>query len=115
MTNVIATASGGSSGSFGVFNERSSVTIRNSIMKGSTGLTCTGTYDCNVKVSNSAIEGSANSIYNYTGTTRVAGSELAGGPVSNPAPTWDPTHPGTVSYAGVHDENYTFYAGPACP
>ncbi|MDO8614241.1 MAG: hypothetical protein Q7T33_00710 [Dehalococcoidia bacterium] len=39
-------------------------------------------------------------------TTRIGASLMSGGPVGPP---------GTVTCAGVHDETYTFFTGPACP
>jgi len=85
MTNVTATASGGTT-SHGVYN------------------TSSGT----VKINHSVISGTTNTIYNGSGvTTRVGNTQLAGGGVVN-------VSGGTLTCAGVYDENYTFYAS-SCP
>jgi hypothetical protein len=57
-------------------------------------------------INNSVIIGSTNTIYNGTSTTtRVGNTKLAGGAVSNS---------GTLTCAGVYDENYTF-STDTCP
>lgn len=58
-----------------------------------------------VKVSNSAIEGETRSILNSETSTRVAASEMSGGPAVNYS---------GLTCAGVYDENNTFYAN-TCP
>jgi hypothetical protein len=58
-------------------------------------------------VNNSQISGGTNTIRNDAEfTTRVGASQLSGGAVS--------VGGGTLTCAGVYDENYTFYAS-ACP
>jgi pectin methylesterase-like acyl-CoA thioesterase len=91
MTNVIVTASGQAGyGLRGVsilrdFQVPSTVTIDDSVIT----VPVTGT-----------------TIFNdETATMRIGGSQLAGGPVSNS---------GTLTCAGVYDENYTFFAN-TCP
>jgi hypothetical protein len=61
-----------------------------------------------VLVNNSQVTGNTNTIYNDTEfTTRVGVSQLDGGPVF--------INGGTVTCAGVYDENYAFTAGSLCP
>ena len=87
MTNVTVTASGGSAANTGIYNGATS-----------------GSHT--MKVDNSRITGSTNTINSITGFTVLVGaSQLAGGPV---------TDGNTVTCAGVYDENYTFYAN-TCP
>jgi hypothetical protein len=110
---VIATASGGTYSS-GVYNDSSSSIIQNSVISASGGGTSnhgiynyatSGTYT--VTVNNSQITGSTSTIRNDSAfTTRVGASKLDGGAVSAGS--------GTVTCAGVYDENYAFYAG-TCP
>jgi hypothetical protein len=58
-------------------------------------------------VNNSQVTGSTNTIRNDSAfTTRIGASKLDGGAVS--------VGGGTVTCAGVYDENYTFYAS-TCP
>ena len=115
MTNVSVSASAsGGAFSFGVYNARSSPTINNSVISASGG---TGNYGIvnvagrgsyTVLVNNSQISGSSNTIYNDPNfTTRIGASQLSGGAVTLGG--------GTVTCAGVYDENYAFSAGPACP
>jgi hypothetical protein len=81
------TASGGTS-NYGIYNSATS-----------------GSYT--VKVDNSQIRASTNTVRNDAEfTTRVGASKLEGGAVS--------TGGGTVTCAGVHDENYAFFAS-TCP
>ncbi len=111
MTNVTVSASGGMN-IMGVYNNSSSPTINNSLISSSGGTSngiyndsaSSGTYT--VLVNNSQINGSADAIYNGTGfTTRVGASQLSGGIF---------LAGGTVTCAGVYDENYAFYAS-TCP
>ncbi len=84
MTNVTATASEGTNNNYGVYN------------------TSSGT----VKINHSVIKGTTFTINNGAGvTTMVGNTQLDGGPVNNT---------GTLTCAGVYDENYTFYAS-SCP
>jgi len=110
MTNVTASASGGTN-SYGVYNT-SSPTIQNSVIRASSGTSNYGIYNAassgayTVLVNNSQISGSTNTIYNDAEfTTRVGASQLDGGAVYAG---------GTMTCAGVYDENYVFYAN-TCP
>ena len=114
MTNVTATASGGTN-NHGVHNSSSSPTINNSVIEGSGGTNNYGIYnwggtgtDNTLKVNNSQIIGSTATIYSDTEefTTYVGASLLAGGSV-------DPNG-GEVICAGVYDETYIFFAS-SCP
>jgi hypothetical protein len=137
MTSVIASGSGGTSANYGVRSNNSSVTMMSVIASASGGTLSVGVRNNNssatmtavsasasggstnygvsnvgslgvysVIVNNSQITGSNNTITNDSGfTTRIGGSLLSGGPVSGP---------GTVTCAGVYDENYVFYAS-TCP
>jgi len=112
MTNVTATASGGG-GNYGVYNGPSSPTIQNSTISASGGTSNYGIYNTatsgtyTVTVNNSQITGSTNTIRNDSEfTVRVGASLLDGGAVSAGG--------GTVTCAGVYDENYVFYAS-TCP
>ena len=88
-------------------------TIENSNIKSSGATTSDGVYNTGGSagtielIENSIITGITNSIRNETNfTTRVGSSKLAGGGVL--------PNGGTVTCAGVHDENYTFFAS-TCP
>ena len=113
MTSVTATASGGTR-SCGVYNRWSSATIQNSAISASGGTDDNyGIYNYaesgshTVKVDNSRITGSTATILNDSEfATYVGASLLDGGDVY--------TGGGTVTCAGVYDENYTFYAS-TCP
>jgi hypothetical protein len=112
MTNVTAKGSGGGD-SAGVFNFQSSPTMMNVTASGSGGTNNYGVYNGafsgshTVVVNNSQIIGGTNAIYNYTYfTTRVGASLLSGGAVFASG--------GTVTCAGVYDEDYVFYAD-TCP
>jgi len=108
MTNVTASGSGGTY-SYGVFNYSSYPTITNVTASASGGTNNYGVYSTGtgiIMIHNSVIIGSTNTLWNGTNTTtRVANTKLSGGPVSNS---------GTLTCAGVYDENYTFYAS-TCP
>ncbi len=111
MTNVTATASGGTN-NYGVFNSSSTPTIQSSTIRASDGTSNRGVYNSaasgsyTMKVNNCQVTGSTNTIVNDTEfTARIGASQLDGGPV---------TGGGTVTCAGVYDENYTFYAS-TCP
>ncbi len=108
MTNVIASASGGTD-NYGVYNHFSSPTINNCVISGSNygiyNYAYSGSYT--VLVNNSQISGVTNTIRNdAVFTTRVGASQLSGGAVYLIG--------GTLTCAGVYDENYTFYAS-TCP
>jgi hypothetical protein len=108
MTNVTASASGGTD-SCGVYNYSSSPTMMNVALSASEGTSNYGVYNSvggTITINNSVITGSTYTIRNGTGaTTRVGNTKLAGGSVSNS---------GTLTCAGVYDENYTFYPS-TCP
>ncbi len=109
MNNVTATASGASINE-GVFNVASSPKIVTSNISASGGSYNVGVDSGNsgtVTINNSKITASTNTISNGAGViTRVGASQLSGGIVYNF---------GTLTCAGVYDENYAFFAGPACP
>ena len=97
-----------------MYNARSSPTINNSVISASGGtgnygiVNVAGSGSYTVLVNNSQISGSSNTIYNDPNfTTRIGASQLSGGAVTLGG--------GTVTCAGVYDENYAFSAGPACP
>ncbi len=111
MTDLTASASGGAD-NVGIFNFSSSPVIQNGVIRASGGTNNYGIYNYaingawTVKVSNSQVTGSTNTIRNYSyTTTRIGATLLDGGPVYNE---------GTLTCAGVYDENYTFYAS-TCP
>jgi len=100
-----------------VYNDSSSATIQNSVISGSEGASNYGIYNTassgsyTVKVNNSEITSgsgwTSRTISNDAEfTTLVGASLLDGGAV------W--TAGGTVTCAGVYDENYTFYSN-TCP
>jgi hypothetical protein len=102
MTNVTATASGGTYNT-GVNNANSSPKIVTSIVSASGGSSSYGVFDTGgsgmVTIDSSKITGSTNTIGNNSGvTTQVGASQLAGGPVSNS---------GTLTCYADYDENYT--------
>jgi pectin methylesterase-like acyl-CoA thioesterase len=107
MMNVSAIASGGTN-SIGLYNFASSATINNCVISGSNygidNFASSSSYT--VRVNNSQISGGTNTIRNDAEfTTRVGASQLSGGAVIGG---------GTVSCAGVYDENYVFSAS-TCP
>ncbi|MBI4786174.1 MAG: hypothetical protein HY782_03900, partial [Chloroflexi bacterium] len=100
--------------SYGVYNDYSSPTIQNSVIRASGGSNNYGIYNDAIggshtlRINNSQITGSTRTIRNDAEfTTRVGASLLDGGAVD--------ANGGTVTCAGVYDENYAFTAGPACP
>jgi len=112
MTNVTVDAYGGTI-SFGVHNDQSGPWIYNSVILAYYGTDSYGIFNTAtsgnimVLVNNSAILGETNSIRNDAEFgTHVGASKLSGGAVSAGG--------GTVTCAGVYDENYAFYAS-ACP
>jgi len=113
MTNVTVNASGGGVNN-GVYNHTSSATIRNSSISASGGQSNYGVYNFaergsyTVLIDNSTIAGSTNTISEgYFYTTRVGATKLDGGPVGG-------TGGGTLTCAGVYDENYVFFPN-TCP
>ena len=109
MNNVSASASGGTN-SYGVHNNYSSVTIRNSVISASEGTNNYGIFNnanggsYKVLLDSSQITASTSTIRNDNEfTTRIGASLLSGGGVD-----------GTVTCAGVYDEDYAFYAS-TCP
>ena len=114
MTNVTAKASGGTN-STGVHNQQSSSpTIQNSTLSGSGGTNNYGIFNnatggtSTVRVNNSQITGSTNTIRNDSEfTTRIGASKLDGGAVN--------VNGGTVTCIGAYDENYTSPGYTTCP
>ncbi len=108
MTNVIINASGGQF-CFGVYNYSSSPIMTNVSVTAEGGVNNTGVATSSsgtVKINHSVIKGSLHTISNAAGvTTRVGNTQLDGGAVSNA---------GTLTCAGVYNENYDFFAS-ACP
>lgn len=118
MMNIIAAAEGGNN-NIGMYNQGingnlSSITIRNAVISASGGVTAdygimnTGTKDVAFKGDQIAIIGSTATIYHGAAATFVAhvgNSSLEGGAVIGN---------GTITCAGVYDENYVFYAN-TCP
>ena len=109
------TASGtGSAINAGVYNQDSSATINSSVISATGGSPNWGIKNTQnfvgaytVLVNNSQIIGSDNTVRNDTFfTMRVGASQLSGGPVF--------TAVGTLTCAGVYDENYVFSAS-TCP
>ncbi len=138
LTNVTIEAGGGSD-SRGIYNYNTSPSIYSSVIKATSGSNTYGIYNYNasmatsmvvngsqisgnqygfyisgsgsytptVSINNSQISGSTNALYNGANSvTRIGASQLSGGPVS--------VGSGTVTCAGVYDENYAFYAS-TCP
>jgi hypothetical protein len=111
-SSVIKATSG--SNTYGIYNYTSStasnILINNSQISGSQyGLynSGAGSYTSTVSINNSQISGSTNTLYNGTNSvTRIGASQMSGGAVSVVG--------GTVTCAGVYDENYTFSAS-TCP
>jgi pectin methylesterase-like acyl-CoA thioesterase len=113
MTNVTATASGGaSSTNYAVINHNSSPRLVTSILSASGG---SANYGVDSRVSSTVTIDASKITVPITGTTilqsasvttRVGASQLSGGPASNGG--------GTLSCAGVYDENYTFFPS-SCP
>jgi hypothetical protein len=111
MTSVIASASGGTF-SYGVINKSTSSVIRDSVLSASGGTYNIGLHNSAdggtyaVTVRNSQVTGSTNTIFNDSEyTTLVGATLLGGGAVANG---------GTLTCAGVYDENYAFTAS-TCP
>jgi hypothetical protein len=109
LKNVNIVASG-STNSYGVKNSSSDAIINHSEIIAVYADKNYGIYNeafdgsFNVTINHSKISGSMNTIFNASYfTTRVGASQLSGGDVS-----------GTITCAGVYDENYTFYAS-TCP
>ena len=109
ITNVTASASGGQQNS-GVVNAYSSPTMTNVTASGSGGTNNWGVYSIGsgtVRINHSVIKGSTSTVVNGAGViTYVGNTQLDGGPVS--------FYGGTLTCAGVYDENYAFYAS-TCP
>jgi hypothetical protein len=112
MTNISASASGGDV-SRGVFNSASSATIHNSEISASGATTFnSGIYNAassgsyTVIVDSSRITASTNTIVNTSPFTTTIGTSLLSGE--------HVTGDGTITCAGVYDEDYVFYASD-CP
>jgi hypothetical protein len=113
MTNVTVSASG-ESDNFGILNSHASApTITNCSISASSGARNFGIYNddsetATIRVNNSQISGSTSTITNSTNVTMLVGaSQLSGGPV-------DISMGGTLTCAGVYDEDYIFYTS-TCP
>jgi hypothetical protein len=114
MKDVTVTVSGATT-NYGSRNHDASVTILESVIKTSGGTwnisihnMVTGETTYTVIINNSQINGDTSTIRNTAGfTTLVGASQLAGGAV-------DTSGGGTLTCAGVYDEDYTFYAS-SCP
>ena len=108
MTDVTGTASGGDH-SIGALNNNSSPVIRDSTLEASGGnlinRALTGDNGGTIRIDNSRLSATGGEPIVTTGATsaRVGASRLDGGSVS-----------GTVTCAGVYDENYAFFAS-TCP
>lgn len=108
MNDVTAVASGGDF-SIGVLNDNSSPVIRDSTLEASGGnlinRALTGDNGGTIRIDNSRLSATGGEPIVNTGSTsaRVGASRLDGGSVS-----------GTVTCAGVYDENYAFFAS-TCP
>ncbi len=100
MTNVTATASGGTR-AVGVFNSGSSPTMTNVTATASSGTDNYGIFNNGsgtVKIDHSAISGTTNSIYNGASvTTYVGATRVEGGAVSNA---------GTLTCVGAYNASY---------
>lgn len=103
----------GGTESHGVYSDASSAAIQNSAISTSGAFSNYAVYNTNasgnrlVTIDNSALSGSTSTIRNLTQfTTRVGASKLAGGSVIPGG--------GALTCAGVHDENYAFFAS-TCP
>jgi pectin methylesterase-like acyl-CoA thioesterase len=107
------TGTGGSYRNYAMYNFQSSPTIRNSKLS-ATGTASNYTIEnyayyskYSVIIDNSTLVGSTNTIRSHPlYVTRVGASKLDGGPVQ--------TNNGTVTCAGVYDENYAFFPN-SCP
>jgi hypothetical protein len=117
MTNVSAIASGGSAENTGVYNYlHSSPTIRESVISAS-GTASLGVWSLFaddttsvVTIENSEVKGATGTVKVESGyNVNVGSSKLDGGAVSIAGAG------SAVKCAGVHDESYTFSAGPTCP
>ncbi len=103
MTNVTVTASGAAPNNYGVYNDASSFSITNGTFTAAAG---TNNYGVHIfgagthTINNSVITGSTATI---DSSAQVGASKLNGGPAG-----------GTVTCAGVYDENYTFFVS-TCP
>lgn len=119
LANSSFLAAQGSTTSYGVYNENSSATIENSVIKGTGSGTGTGVANnrisgsgaYNVRVDNCQVTGNGSdaTVRNLTAgfTTRIGSTKLSGGAVTNAIGS-------TVGCAGVYDEDYNF-SGAACP
>jgi len=113
MINVTASASGGSTNNIGVYNLSSSPTLHNCTLHASGGTSAFGIRNSatggsyTVRVDNSQVSGSTNTIYNESEFSTLVGATLLDGGAVAP-------NGGTVTCAGVYNESYTFYAS-TCP
>ena len=110
MMNVIVSASGGTINN-GVYNiSSSSPTMMNVTVSasGANNYGVTNNGSGTVRINHSVITGSTASVLSNssTATTYIGNTQLSGGMASKTA--------GTLTCAGVYDENYTFYFN-TCP
>jgi hypothetical protein len=108
MTNVTVSATGGTY-NYGVFAVVSSPTIQNSTISGDEygiyNAATSGSYT--VTINNSQVSGGTNTIRSDSAFTTLVGASLLDGGAVN-------ANGGTVTCAGVYDENYTFSTS-TCP
>jgi hypothetical protein len=113
LTDTLVTASGGSYSNHAMYNFATSATIWNSKISASGGTVNYGVENYayygsySLTIDNSALTGSTSALSNHPlFMTRVGASKLEGGPVL--------PNGGTVTCAGVYDENYVFFPN-ICP
>jgi hypothetical protein len=109
IRNSSLSASAGSSFNCGIYMTSTSLDLYRVTVSASGGQQAlgimTGTSGT-LRINHSTIAGTTNTIINGTGvTTRIGASQLSGGPVTNS---------GTLTCAGVYDENYAF-SQATCP
>jgi hypothetical protein len=110
MTNVTATASGGSSANAGFYNSTMSSTIMTNVTVTASGDPSHGLWSDSgsVEINHSVIKGETQTVVSSsTSTMRIGNSKLEGGPVYA-------GDPDKLKCAGVYDEDYIFYAS-SCP
>ena len=108
MNKVTSTASGGTN-SYGISNCSSSSTMTNVTATALGGINNIGIFNhcgSTIKIEHSVISGSSYTIYNEVATIMIGNTRLDGGPIVNSG--------GTIICAGVYDENFTFYSN-TCP
>jgi len=107
-----ASASGGNA--YGIRNLGASPVISSVFSEGKNGTSNFGIFNRSfagspaIKINHSTIRGSSATVISENYISYIGNSQLEGGAVSNSGGS-------TFICAGVFDENYNFYAGPACP